>query len=112
MEKMNEYQLAALRTWGQTPPSFHSVNNAILGLAGEAGELANKWKKQNYHGHEKDTPELIDELGDCLWYIAAIAADLGWTLEAVAQMNIEKLRCRYPDGFSEERSINRRECGG
>ncbi len=50
---------------------------------------------------------LLDEMGDGLWYPAAIAWLKGWRLSEPAQHNVEKLRRRYPDGFSQERSINR-----
>ena len=50
---------------------------------------------------------LLDEMGDGLWYPAAIAWLKGWRLSEPARRNVEKLRRRYPDGFSQERSINR-----
>ena len=52
---------------------------------------------------------MIEELGDVLWYCAELACGLGVTLEEVAMKNIGKLRRRYPEGFSAERSINREE---
>lgn len=52
---------------------------------------------------------MLDELGDVLWYIGETAAGIGVTLEEVAIHNIEKLKTRYPDGFSAERSLHRPE---
>ena len=59
------------------------------------------------HGHELDRDKVIKELGDVLWYIAAIASFLHVPLDEIAQRNIDKLAARYPEGFSNERSINR-----
>ena len=80
----------------------------LLGICGEAGELADVVKKQWGHGHEAPPmDELIDELGDLLWYITRFASIHGIDLEDIASQNIQKLKARYPDGFSEERSRNR-----
>lgn len=78
-----------------------------LGVAGEAGEVADLIKKHVGHGHPLDVSKLKYELGDVLWYVAALADICGLTLDDVAAANIEKLRARYPDGFSSERSIHR-----
>ena len=55
-------------------------------------------------GHELDKEHLIKELGDVAWYLAETAAALDVPLEDVLQMNIDKLKKRYPDGFETERS--------
>jgi len=52
---------------------------------------------------------VIEELGDILWYVAVYAHDIGVDLEEVAERNIEKVAKRYPNGFSAEASINRKE---
>lgn len=69
-----------------------------LGLAGEAGEIANKVKKilrDNNGEVNKETREsLIAELGDVLWYLAAIATDLNTGLDEIAKRNILKLQSR------------------
>jgi len=78
-------------------------------IAGEAGELANVIKKIVYHGHKKDAIKLMDEAGDILWYLSFLADAIGFSLEDIAKYNIEKLKRRYPDGFSKDKSINRKE---
>ena len=87
-----------LCTETQIYPREHAVFYPALGLAGEAGEVANKIKKimrdrkgdvNNLSGEIKD--DIASELGDCLWYISALATDLGIGLDGVAVENIKKL---------------------
>jgi NTP pyrophosphatase (non-canonical NTP hydrolase) len=106
---LNEYQLLALRTAGAFPTSEEALKCWALGVAGEGGEFADAVKKALYHGHGVDRAKLAKEIGDGLWYYAVAAHALGYSLSEVAQMNVEKLRARYPDGFDPERSKNRRE---
>jgi NTP pyrophosphatase (non-canonical NTP hydrolase) len=79
-----------------------------LGLTGESGEVADMIKKTLYHGHLIDIEKLIKELGDVLWYISVMAETLDIPLEKIAEQNIAKLAARYPEGFSEYLSINRK----
>lgn len=104
--RFDEYQEAAYRTDG-TSGVKERLTNAALGLSGEAGEVADQIKKALFHGHALDEEELAYELGDILWYVAQAANALGYGLDEIARMNIEKLRRRYPEGFSSEASINR-----
>jgi NTP pyrophosphatase (non-canonical NTP hydrolase) len=73
-----------------------------LGLAGEAGEIANKVKKilRDNSGNLQESvrEDLICELGDVLWYVAALATDLNVELSEVANKNIEKLNSRKNRG--------------
>ena len=80
-----------------------------LGLAGESGEVADMIKKHLFQGHILDREHMARELGDIAWYIALGAELIGYDLESILQMNIEKLLERYPDGFDPERSIHRKE---
>jgi len=84
-----------------------NVANYALGIAGEAGEVADAVKKEIFHGHTSDREALKKELGDVLHYVAGLAWMYGFTLDEVATANIQKLMARYPDGFSEEASRNR-----
>lgn len=81
--------------------------NGALGLTGEAGEVADMIKKYFFHGHELNTDELIKELGDVMWYVALLCNALDISLDHVMTRNINKLKARYPEGFSEEASIKR-----
>lgn len=82
--------------------------NGALGLTGEAGEVSDMIKKYIFHGHDLDRDDLVKELGDVCWYVALISQAIGVNLEDVMLLNIEKLIKRYPEGFSEEASINRK----
>ena len=81
--------------------------NGLMGLNGEAGEAIDILKKHLFQGHPLDSEHLAKELGDVAWYLAVSADALGYSLEEILQMNVDKLRARYPDGFEAERSVNR-----
>ena len=85
------------------------LTNSVMGLCGESGEACDIVKKHLFHGHELDRDALIKELGDVAWYLAEAAEALEIPLEEIFERNIEKLKKRYPEGFSEEKSINRTE---
>ena len=82
------------------------VWNAI-GLAGEAGEVAEHIKKGVFHQHGIDREKLAKELGDVLWYAAALCTKSGLDMGEVMQANVDKLRKRYPNGYSSEDSKRR-----
>lgn len=92
---MNEYQTQAATT--AIYPASVQVLYPTLGLAGEAGEVANKVKKIVRDG-KLDKEAIGSEIGDCLWYIAAICKDLGLKMEDVAQANLDKLQKRQEKG--------------
>lgn len=105
-----QYQEAAERTsrFKQRRLRQKRLMVTALGLAGEAGEVADLVKKHVGHGHELDTTKVIDEIGDVLWYVSEMASALGCPLEDVALINEKKLRKRYPKGFSSAASRNRK----
>jgi NTP pyrophosphatase (non-canonical NTP hydrolase) len=106
---LNQYQELAQRTAGAGRDGEYRLIIAALGLAGEAGEFANLVKKLTAHGHDISKEQLADELGDILWYLSEAASAFGLEMDQIARENIKKLRKRYPEGFSQERSINRRD---
>ena len=93
---LNEYQQHALET--AIYPDDRRIIYPTLGLTGEAGEVADKVKKVIRDAHEEFTPEkkleIVKEIGDVMWYCATLARDLGYELDDVAQMNVDKLRSR------------------
>ena len=106
---IDEYQQAALRTASKSLNWSGTLLNAALGLCGESGEFADIVKKHFYQNHEDIDFEdhLVKELGDIAWYLALAASALDVPLSEVLEMNIEKLKRRYPDGFDAERSMHR-----
>lgn len=102
----NKYQKAALRTASSVEPD-DLILNGVLGLAGESGEVADHIKKHLFQGHALNKEYLASELGDICWYIAIAAKGIGYTLEEIMEMNIDKLKKRYPNGFEVEKSLNR-----
>src|SRR5690625_16066 len=103
---LGKYQRLAQRT-SNTKCNTSKLVNGVMGLNGEAGECIDIVKKAKCQGHKLDTNKLIEELGDVLWYIAETCTALNVDMSEVAERNIEKLKQRYPDGFEEERSVDR-----
>lgn len=107
-----DYQKQAARTLIDRP-DFEIADNDIMiiwnaiGLAGEAGELAELVKKGIFHQHGIDPEKAKKELGDVLWYVAGLCTKFGFDMGEVMQTNIDKLRSRYPNGFSTPDSIRR-----
>ena len=119
-----EYQIDACRTMGRDLTQIQHIATLGLGIGGEAGEvldnlllgvigsvkaasLVDYIKKVVGHGHTPDLERISKELGDLLWYVATLADAYGLSLDFIARQNIDKLRERYPEGFSSKRSIER-----
>lgn len=107
--KINEYQKAALRTASGMNERYPRILNGVLGLAGESGECVDMVKKNLFQGHELEKDHMAKELGDVAWYLAVSADAIGYDLETILQMNVDKLMKRYPDGFDSDKSINRKK---
>lgn len=93
----SEYQADAGRT-AFYPHRGANIVYPALGLAGEAGEVANKVKKvqRDHKGvlNEEMRAAIADELGDVLWYVAACCGEIGFSMNHVANMNLQKLEKR------------------
>lgn len=98
----DEYQKQALTTVISDGDAFKDLLHWVLGVNGEAGELAEKVKKiirdKNGKVSQQDKQELAKELGDVLWYLAVFAHDLGVPFETIAQQNLDKLQSRKARG--------------
>lgn len=103
----NEYQRLAMITCNKQLSRSQMLNNAALGLTGEAGEFADHVKKHLFQGHTISHAYLEKEIGDILWYAALACESIGTNLEDVMFANIQKLKERYPEGFKASRSIDR-----
>jgi NTP pyrophosphatase (non-canonical NTP hydrolase) len=81
--------------------------HASIGMVTEAGEFADALKKHVFYGKELDKVNLIEELGDQIWYIALALRALDTDFDTVMNININKLKVRYPGKFTEHNAINR-----
>lgn len=106
---LNDYQRLAMTTLNPSLDKKDVLINGVMGLCGEAGEAIDIVKKHLAQGHVLDREALIKELGDVAWYLAETALALDVPLEEVCQRNIDKLRARYPEGFSAEKSVHRQD---
>lgn len=102
-----EYQRAASRTINQSLTRDDRLVDAAAGLAEEAGEVLGLVRKHVFMHHDLDRARLIAELGDALWCLTGVADAAGVSLDDVAAANLEKLRRRYPDGYSDAASARR-----
>lgn len=100
------YQRQAMRTQNTALTRMESVRHAVFGLSSEAGEIAGIFQKE-LQGHDVRIEELLKEVGDCLWMLAELCSMFGMKLGTAAEMNIEKLKKRYPSGFDAEKSLHR-----
>ena len=116
----NEYQELAMRTNckdakerlvnkvnSNMTTNFSQVVNAALGLSGEVGELNDMIKKFAFHGTPMDELHFMKEIGDICWYIAQMCDACGYKLDNILDINIDKLKARYPEGFDTARANNR-----
>ena len=106
---INEYQKLAMTTLNPELSKQDVLINGVMGLCGESGEAIDIVKKHLHQGHGLDKEKLAKELGDIAWYLAETAWALDIPLEEILQGNIDKLKRRFPEGFSTERSISREE---
>lgn len=104
-----QYQAEILRTYAGPNNLPNKLTLAALGVAGEAGEVADLVKKHLFQGHPLDRELLLSELGDILWYYMLLCQAMGYTLAEIMTCNVAKLRQRYPDGFDPARSIYRED---
>lgn len=111
-----DYQEQVART-RMDQPGFEIPGHAMmvvwnaLGLAGKAGEVAELVKKGVFHRRSIDPAKLEQEIGNVLWYAAALCTDAGLDLSEIMQANLEKLKVRTPNGYSFEESQQRVDVG-
>lgn len=104
----NEYQNAAARTINPLLTPREQEQHSLFGMSGEVGELHSIYQK-GFQGHLFDVEHVKKEVGDILWMLAEYCTANSWSMDDIAQMNIDKLKRRYPIGFESERSVDRKE---
>ena len=107
----DEYQKQALDTAITNPDPLMDKTIWAMGVAGEAGEVIEKWKKiVAYHAGEltdADRSELGKEMGDVVWYIAIFAHSLGLSFDDLMEQNLTKLADRKKRGVQKGKGDNR-----
>lgn len=106
----SEYQKATDRAIPEHDNKKDAILHWCIGLAEECGEVMSVIKHHFYGGETPDREALVKEIGDVLWYTAALCREAGINMEAAAELNAAKLLHRYPDSeFDVERSEHRHE---
>lgn len=104
----DEYIQNAIRTEShnfqlQNPRILHGA----MGCCTEAGELLDAVKKHIFYGREIDVINVKEEIGDLFWYLGILCHTYGWTFDEIWDINIAKLKQRYPEMFTEDKANNR-----
>jgi NTP pyrophosphatase (non-canonical NTP hydrolase) len=110
----NGYQILAMRTKNNLLSAGQQLLNAAMGLSGESGEFSEIVKKIFFQGHdltEEKKEAMAKELGDVAWYLALACDQMGFLLGDILDLNIAKLRERYPEHFESLKSVYRYENG-
>ena len=105
--EISKYQAEASRTMSQCENPLIDSLHMILGMQTEVAEIADVYKKHIASRKELDLVNIKEELGDTMFYIANMCNLHGWDLRDILQTNIDKLKTRYPDKFTNELAINR-----
>lgn len=98
---LKEYQELCKKTAAKYDNPEKEIMTWGLGISGEAGDVGGCIKKTFSHGDDQKAG-IKENLGDTMWYVAMICNFFGWNLEEVLDENINKLRKRYPQGFTEK----------
>lgn len=102
----NEYQEKSKRTCATLKKDENDLH-MVLGMLTEVGELADVYKKYLAYGKEIDRFNVIEELGDLMWYVANFCRMNNIDFGEVLRINIEKLQARYPSEFNEANALRR-----
>jgi len=84
-----------------------NILHGAIGLSTESGELLDALKKHIYYGSELDIPNIKEELGDLFFYMALISRELDISFNEIMHTNIEKLKARYSEKFTQHEAENR-----
>ena len=103
------FQREARRSLRDDLPYEATCSNMCMGLAGEIGEVIDIMKKHIYQGKELDITDVIEEVGDVLWYIANFCNINNITMDECMESNIKKLRKRFPNGFTTKDANERKD---
>ena len=102
-----EYQKLSVRTCNDLGNTTSNDTHMIFGMVTEVAELADAYKKHWAYGKELDMVNVKEELGDLLFYISNFAKFNNINLGEIMYTNVEKLKARYPEKFTNENATNR-----
>lgn len=103
----SEYQAQAMSTNKDLGSWRENMFHATLGIASEAGEIADEMKAHLVYGKKLDFINLVGEIGDELWFLTLMIQELGLTIEDIMEANIAKLSARYEEGYSDAKALGR-----
>jgi NTP pyrophosphatase (non-canonical NTP hydrolase) len=90
-----------------TNPTIARLIHATMGIVTEAGELTDMLKKHLFYGKPLDMINAAEEVGDSMWYIGLAIDIMKTTMNDIMSTNIQKLKIRYPEKFTENNALNR-----
>lgn len=103
---LNDFVVESSRTDANMDSNKVTINpnifHALLGIITEAGELFDIYKKNLAYGREVDIVNVEEEIGDMMWYLSKLCRVLNLDFEKILFTNLEKLKARYPEKFTEE----------
>lgn len=104
---IKEYSEAIKRTKADLKYKEKDNLHMVLGIVTEAGELADVFKKNMAYNKKIDWVNVAEELGDLMWYICNFCNINNLNIEEIMGVNVEKLKSRYPEKFTDEKANNR-----
>lgn len=105
---LDDYNVLAIRTLNDLGSFKNNLVHMALGITGEAGEVADVIKKHYAYGKTLDVQHLVEEVGDIMFYLNGLLAEVDVEWSEVLELNIKKLEARYPDlRFNADHAINR-----
>lgn len=104
---IRNYQKLAARTLPKLSSEQEDIQHMLFGMMTELGELVDTYKKHYAYGKELDMVNVMEELGDIMWYWAGMCSITGINPSGTLLTNIEKLVARYPDNFEKELALIR-----
>jgi len=105
--ELKEYRLEVSRSLADLHDEERNNLHMILGMVTEVAELADVYKKNMAYGKPLDLVNVQEELGDLFFYIVNFSILNNFDLEKILQVNIDKLKARYPEKFTQEKAIKR-----
>jgi len=101
------YQKLAARTLPKLSSEQEDIQHMLFGMMTELGELVDSYKKHYAYGKPLDMVNVMEEMGDIMWYWAGMCTITGINAPHTLQVNIDKLLARYPDKFTEDQALIR-----